>query len=800
MAAPQRRPRDSRVTNAADLAAKSFQQSNQTMAMFLGGTQKDWMTGYPVTRDKPLSHSNHSSNNNFQRPKDVNHQKENFPPGRMAAQAERNQPNHGSRTTSHPEPEPSSTLPRASSRSYASERTVRDTQERTDSVLPSPAPSEEHPQEIAYMTESGEGNGSRDNPLSEEPHGTRLIELAERYGGVEELEKRLQNVESLNLLPDHPVSNVSRPSVDTDPRPIATTRAEESEVDLRAEAQLMPRAILVDSHQIPSPATTLSRDESLPDSPYRVPSKEETAGFLKETTHRLEKIKFTQSGKEQVEGSRLGLLQEACNCHDYFYLIVHQLYCLQSHLISSRTTTSLPLSSEHAGGAMLLSYLLLPNGQIEPSAVAWFSTFPLPLENLLERWPGLRILYGKILTCLGTIGLPWPILQSQCRSRSYPPTVDELIHMLRVDSFVLQRVINRAIVREIWPKPHDECFRKAEGVFLRNQLDVLARASFEGTPQAATRDFVLSYNQRLALEYLTLSSVHKQHSQPSAQHQAQLSPTQGSTQQIMQSSGQVQGNVHHYRHVVPSNDTTMAPPQQILRSGPPGRTASLPHILPHNTQHNAPFLRINTQSSPRNPLQLVSTMSLPSSPASSSFMSPITATRIPNVHYIQTSPISNSAVSVQPRRRGRQRRDHTSIVIPSSSTRRLSAEHQNRNRDGHAWSNQTDSRASEHSSSHIHDPNSANRTPMNNGVLYSSMTSPATPVFRDANGSYFSVVQNHSQQRNGSYGTQSPSPMQAGFSHHDPSTVRNMQGGPTSLGLNLSQIRARCLKRLFHGR
>ncbi|MCJ1268157.1 hypothetical protein MMC22_008043 [Lobaria immixta] len=690
------RPRDKGGTDLRNITAKEFESSNSTMNAFLGASPKFWMVGHQVMQNQPARHFNRRLDGNPTRPNNVANQTRDTLPGTQQAPASsQGDVDHRSNLVPPSEATPpshSSNSPVTMSTIAGSNAISKNTEPIVDAVLPSPAPSDEPRQESVHVidledeteqvgteqvgadqvgTDQVGGNqvganqvgadqmgadqvevehqpsDQPDGYIHREPSTSRLNELAEKYGGVDELEKRLRHTESRNTSPVS-FSTDAPPEVGYNNSSIAARkRMQETESSSRKRVQQVQRFLPEQSLQSPitlgTPRVeTASAAISEPTPPYAVAS-----SFVGQITRRVELI-GNQQGRS-IEIPRLGLLQDACNYQDYFYLILHQLFCIGPKAPAVGHGPVLGLTSEHTGGLMLLTHLLLPNDQLNEDAIKWFSTFPLPVESLLT-WSSLKVTYGSVLTCLSKLPEYWFQVRNHCQRRYYPPLVDEMIDTLGVHSVVLQRVISRAILRDIWQGLHDDCFLEGEGLFVKNQRDVQSRESSARTPHQLTQTKIVAYNQSLAIEYQRLWAKHQRHA-----HQ------QVRTQQITQQGG--------FRTQIV--DMSMAPPHQIHSTIASSRNPVPSHGLSQPASNSssprpALALNINAQDNLQRSMNNLDRLRMvPSSPSSSTNLNPFSNGISPITPYASVSPLQRAATMPSDLRSPQQ--NHASSMVLGSN-------------------------------------------------------------------------------------------------------------------------------------
>lgn len=610
------RPRDKGGTDLRNSTAKEFETSNSTMNQFLGAAPKSWMMGHQVMQNQIARHSQRRRNGNPARPDNVaNQTTETLPGNQQAAASYQTHVDHRSNPGSRPEASPLSHSPVIVSTVNESNALSKNIEPMIDAILPSPAPSDEPRQESVHIIDLEDEIGQvaerqlsdqPDGHVHKEPSSSRLNELAEKYGGVDELEKRLRDTESRNTSPVSFSTDAPPEVVPSTSSIAARKRIQETDSTSRKRAQSVPRSLPDNPLQSPLNHGTPRLEPALAAASESIPPNAVANSFVGQITRRVETL-GNQQGRS-IEIPRLGLLQDACNCQDYFYLILHQLFCIGPKAPAIGQGPALGLTQEHADGLLLLTHLLLPNDQLNEDAIQWFSTFPLPIESLLT-WSSLKRTYDSVLACLANLPQCWFHVRNHCQRRFYPPLVDEMIDTLGVHSVVLQRVISRAILRDIWQGLHDDCFLEGENLFCKNQHDVQSRAS-AGIPDELTQAMIVAYNQALALEYQRLWAKHQHHTQQHFRTQ-QIPPTSGSTSRTQ------------------TLTTSMAPPQKTRGTVASTRNISTSHSLSRSTSNSSsprpaliPNLSAqgNLQRSMNNPDR---TSTVPSSPSSRAPLGPV---------------------------------------------------------------------------------------------------------------------------------------------------------------------------------
>ena len=409
------------------------------------------------------------------------------------------------------------------------------------SLLPSPSPSIETRRPSCNIVDL-EDEMAESTPVGAEIR-TRLEELVAQHGGIDALEKKLQEVNDTSASSaSNIIGSASNTNAERHNSVSVTANAERS--GCLEEQSVPPQPVQARNRVIATSATQKRPSENVLEPRKRVQNTSETAatqdyqrrfsdnsvqdnsssfvetemrGFLERLTHRFAFLDSENRPANGIERPRLNLLREACERMDWFYLCLHQLYCLEH--VRRSTGEAIPFRNETCrNGLSQLSYLLVRNDDLSGDAVRWFSEFPLPMDMLFPRSPIFRAAHEKVLVCLTKLAVNWAPFRDSCDIRGYPPLVDELTETFGAESFILQQVIFRAILRHVWKPPQDQCFQLVDNMFPRSYKEVLQRRSTN-----ASNDETKAQKLAFVHAYQQYSQHHQQHTLFQQGHRMALS-------------------------------------------------------------------------------------------------------------------------------------------------------------------------------------------------------------------------------------------------------------------------------------
>ncbi|KAL8950659.1 MAG: hypothetical protein Q9222_003318 [Ikaeria aurantiellina] len=303
------------------------------------------------------------------------------------------------------------------------------------------------------------------------------------------------------------------------------------------------------------------------------PSDEQMGNFINAIIVR-EKLAADHIGtRGDTEVPRLSLLRQACVQRDHVYLLVHQLYCVDTKLPSNvQRLERIGLSRLHLRGLGMLLPLLLPNAdRLAEEAISWFAGFPFPFERMLQEYQIYRDALESATVCLANLAHKWISYRESCNKRDYPPLVDELVDVLGMESSVLQSVVSRAIFKDTW---HDACLVEGEKIFQQNQLMVQRRPT---RLSVSDKDRA---NQDLKARYRRLRTLHNHHSQPRLQYTALPTSSHNTPTPFTSSRGRRQASgARNIPRVSLSHDQIRRSP--TLNNNVPNTTAAqTPSVVP----------------------------------------------------------------------------------------------------------------------------------------------------------------------------------------------------------------------------
>lgn len=574
MPSSPKRLRDKDGASLQHTAAKGFESSNSTMAMFLGGKKKGWMIGDQLPTNRPFIHRPQNINSQMPKLGSGDTRSEDLPLVGLAARLCQSPVDILPPAPHTSKPSSSTTSPPLATR--ADSQTAKPQNSDSDAVLPSPAPSDEPRLENIHVIDLEGG------------------EEAEVASG-----QQLQLVQHLQEWPNG--SNEPH----TPPTSLDNTtkkRAMEDDLSSNKKSQNSATTVPVVPDE-PLPQVSTGATSSTTSAFNFSPAEAEMRHFVGRITSRLEFVQRAEARRGPVEDGRLLLLRDACECYDHDYLLLHQLHCMKTrdpfcHL------SMLGFGEQHLQGLVILDQLIRSNAELVYDAVEWFSEFPLPNRVLLERYAAYKLSYRRVLKCLEKLAEFWPRLRKLCQERHYVPLVDEL-NAIDLRSVVLQRVISRAILRNIWLLPQDSCFQSSEKLFLINQQDVYQRDAQVSTSSVLLEADKKTYNQKLVISYQKLWDQHQRHF-----NQCEQGPQAPNGQNLQFA-------------LLPATFQSR-PPEQSRNQITQARSASGNNTHSVDQARRPHTLNVNTQANRRNSqVNLDQTPTLPSSPFPGAQRSPL---------------------------------------------------------------------------------------------------------------------------------------------------------------------------------
>ena len=468
-----------------------------------------------------------------------------FDRGRYPAQRSRQggTKNYASRPLTNPaagSTPPALSPPTLEENPYTPPAMPMDVSTNAENVLPSPSPSVDARQNSVNMIEM-EGEAPQPqvadaSPVEASP--ATLEELVTRCGGMDQIQRLLNDAGKssygpsqiaasavLPKLPGAKPSNGPRqpgqsPSATNQPRsesnqnvaalPTANKRPQTVTDEPRKRLQSLPSSSSEVAFATPPANTVLSSQHGQSSAAVSTsgvemgPSSQILIQRLAQRTQLVASLPDREGS--HIERPRLGLLRDACENSDHFYLVLHQLFCFD-HEVQKSEGQMVGLNDIHRKGLSVVTFLLVSNGKMTEDAVKWFSTFPLPLGDLITLRPDFASAHAKVLRCLEKMAMFWKDMRAQCTNRAYPPLVDELIVLFNVESFLFQQIIFRAVLRDIWSGQPDDCFTITEQVFNRDYKEVMSRLLYGSIPVG----LVTQYQQAVVKEYQRVMVFHQQH-------------------------------------------------------------------------------------------------------------------------------------------------------------------------------------------------------------------------------------------------------------------------------------------------
>lgn len=498
MPPPSTRPRDKGGTTTA----KEYADSNSTSAKFLGGPQKSWMSGQrgiAVQTSRPptmLTSGPH-------------------PPGALQERPAIPQTHSTVPNATFPQPRQSSldcqspsdtrTPPPGLDNSLHIVPTSHQNCASVESVLPSPAPSDEHRPDLFRNLEPELDNQAVGRDASQVETNGALV----RCGEVDGWNNRVPNAEPAIRPPSLNQTDSHSGQVSVGSPIFAGMDQIGGHGALLGKRKRLAHEATVDTATAMLSGT--APDIGDVDSPHTCdrPTDVQMRSFLGAIVSRQHSLTSPGLGGRSTEYARLCLLQNACAQNDHHYLLLHQIYCWYSQSFdASQRLLAIGFGQDHFKGLGMLAPLLKSNHlELANDAVDWFVNFPLPFQRLINDYRIYREALENIKSCLIQLACNWGRLRDGCSKRRFPPFVDELVIVLGVQSPILQSVLFRAVHRDIWIGDIDSCFQEGEKLFHEDQ-----QRTQQMPAQLADLDRQAE-NHRLIINYQRIQTAHRCHRQ-----------------------------------------------------------------------------------------------------------------------------------------------------------------------------------------------------------------------------------------------------------------------------------------------
>ena len=144
-----------------------------------------------------------------------------------------------------------------------------------------------------------------------------------------------------------------------------------------------------------------------------------------------------------MEQPRCQLLHKALAQNDQMVPIIHQIYCLLT--TNSAKVRSLPnMGESQLLGLDIVKAFLYPNIGLPARAINFFSAFPVA-PDLLDRVAE----YPGICQFLDRLAKNWDPLVQCCRSRKFPPHIEEITRDFEPRSLLVSRLLFNAVHHQI---------------------------------------------------------------------------------------------------------------------------------------------------------------------------------------------------------------------------------------------------------------------------------------------------------------------------------------------------------------
>lgn len=364
--------------------------------------------------------------------------------------------------------------------------------DRAPAILPSPAPTDEaspnsannvdcvntattgHAPGIdpAYAVPSNNGQPHEGPPLANEPIWGRVDSSAGYFEALPQPGSSMRNPQTILPPSDSALSHsVPRTTV---PSPLptgqTTTALPAPEESLRPHVNTLERQ--TKRRRLDSPA--IGAHSILP--------------WHKAIT---ERAAVYQGHLSPVEYSRHVFLANACLRNDFFYIMLHQIFCMWSiskDAVHRFFTGRLDQATVDSAFSML-GYALSENTNMAVVHVRWFASFPLSQDDLRAEIPQ-RL---EIVGFLEAMSINFNILLANVEHRSFPLLAWEIGDHLRCPSPVMRSTLFNASCQRLWlhEGPVGETLRKMFDVDQANE-DAMRASGTEPAGITQARETITS--------------------------------------------------------------------------------------------------------------------------------------------------------------------------------------------------------------------------------------------------------------------------------------------------------------------
>lgn len=296
--------------------------------------------------------------------------------------------------------------------------------------------------------------------------------------------------------------------------------------------------------------------------------------------HRIDQQGGDQALQPLVEKPRFHILRDACVKQDYFYLVLHQLYCLWS--VNPQNVSDLLLGDMGtiSMGFEILDSVLKKNSGLSRSNLEWCANFPCQPADLSHSPTVSNV--AAFLHCLAN---NWTALHEVSFNRVCPYLMDEIIGKLKCYSVVLQGILFTASRRRLGVLD-GQLGTEMDHWFRRDQQDHIVDGQFRVLLNSDEPGELQRRNLGLIQRYQKIISAAKQGQESARQQQQFLAQQQNF--QIQQAQAQSPQQAHFQQSAFQPNSPYERQQNQIARVSH-ARRASIQTALPSNAPSQRPI-------------------------------------------------------------------------------------------------------------------------------------------------------------------------------------------------------------------
>ncbi|KAI1911338.1 hypothetical protein LOZ61_003860 [Ophidiomyces ophidiicola] len=226
-------------------------------------------------------------------------------------------------------------------------------------------------------------------------------------------------------------------------------------------------------------------------------------------------LEFIRLHATPTERSRVDMLQSVCYYNDFFFLALHQAFCV--YATKPELLQIVPgFGVNQITGLLMFKDALFPPGRYSESFLTLCSDFPASFSELVRNNQIYTQALGAVMYCLPLMSQRWAPFLSVILQRRYPPLIDELVSKFGLPSSRIRLALFLRCCELLSPDRNSEWLSRINTIHSQDQAIYEARLAKAQRGELVSPQTAHQENVHIASDYTHAISLLDKSAKPGA--------------------------------------------------------------------------------------------------------------------------------------------------------------------------------------------------------------------------------------------------------------------------------------------